>query len=161
MATNKITTLASVLLIPFLSVVCYANPIVIGPPSAGKFALSTNLGLVIDFAADLVALFVGFLLIKNIKVVVTWKFLPYFLMVFLGGLIIDVMAILSIQVFSFMLPMENVTILVLFLVAGLFLYLFNSWLSEKVFDLDITEKAVIGIVMAVLTNPVIGFILAG
>jgi hypothetical protein len=153
-----------IFLIVFISMlaagVCCANPIVVGVPYGGKYALATNLGLMINLASDFVALFLGFLIIKNVKAIATWKFLPYCLIVFFGGIILDVIAILPIKLFFYLIPIENLGIFLIFLVAGILLYVFNSWLAEKFFDLENVEKAVIGIVMAVLTNPVIGWLFA-
>lgn len=143
-----------------LSGICYANPIVVGVPYGGEYALGTNLGLLVNFVADFIALCVGFLIIKKIKAIATWRFLPYLLIVFFGGIVLDVMAILPVKLFFIFIPIENSSIAILFLVAGLFLYLFNSWLSEKFFDLDVSEKIVIGLVMAILTNPIIGWLIA-
>jgi hypothetical protein len=152
----KIKILLIAVIFALLAGNCYANPIVIGVPHMGKLSLGTSLGLMINFIADFIALCLGYLLIKKIGTLVCWKFLLYIGMVFLGGIIIDVLAIIPFQVLFFLMPIEKLSMLILFLLAGLLLYLFNSWLSEKLFNLEIKEKIVIGIVMALLTNPVIG-----
>jgi hypothetical protein len=156
--SKKIKSLTVIFML--LSGICYANPIVVGVPYGGEYTLGTNLGLLINLAADFIALCAGFLIIKKVGTVATWRFLPYFLIVFFGGIVLDVMAILPIKFFFFFIPIENSGIVILFLVAGLFLYLFNSWLSEKFFDLEVGEKIVIGLVMALLTNPIIGWLIA-
>lgn len=140
--------------------ICQANPIVVGVPYGGKYALGTSLGLTINFVVDFIALCFGFLIIKNIKAIATWRFLPYLLIVFLGGIVLDVLAILPIKLFFYFIPIENLGMFIIFLVAGILLYIFNSWLSEKFFDLEDAQKITIGIVMALLTNPVIGWLFA-
>jgi hypothetical protein len=151
---------AAVVLIFLVATICRANPIMVGMPSGGKYSLATNTGLAINLAADFVALCLGFLAIKNIKAVATWRFVPYFVIVFFGGIVIDVISIVPIKLFFMFTSAGNMGMLVLFLLAGLFLYIYNSWLSELFFDLELSEKIIIGIVMALLTNPVIGYIIA-
>jgi len=145
-------------LIILFSDLCYANPIVIGIPNTGKFSLDTGTGLMINFAADFLAVFIGYMIIKKIKTLFNWRFLPYLAFVFLGGIIIDILAFVPTGFFFLIFHADHLSFLILFLLAGLFLYLFNSWLSEKLFGLELKEKIVVGFVMALLTNPVIGFI---
>jgi hypothetical protein len=151
--------LVVIILIFFIAAVCPANPIVVGMPSGGKYSLATNTGLAINLAADFIALCLGFFVIKNIKAVATWRFVPYFVIVFFGGIVIDVIAIVPVKLFFMFTAAGNMGMLILFLLAGLFLYIYNSWLSELFFDLELSEKIIIGIIMALLTNPVIGYII--
>jgi hypothetical protein len=152
-------SLISVLSLLFAGI-CYANPIVVGPPDLGVFSFNTKLGLMINLVADFTAICIGYLIIKRIRTLVCWRFLVYLGMVFLGGVIIDVLTFVPCAVFFFFDPQAKVGMIMLFFLAGMFLYLFNSWLSEKIFDLELSEKVIIGLVMALLTNPVIGFLFA-
>jgi hypothetical protein len=137
---------------------CYANPIVIGPPHIGMFYDNAGVGLVIDLAADCAALCIGYLIIKKIRALIRWRFLPYLIMVFLGGIIIDILTFIPSGFFIVLFHADFICFFMLFLTAGFFLYLFNSWLAEKLFKVELKEKIVIGIVMALLTNPVIGLL---
>jgi hypothetical protein len=149
--------LFTVLMLFLCADACNANPVGLGFPQGGKYSIATNVGLMINAATDFIVLFLGFLITKNIKTVLTWKFLPYFLIVFWGGFIIDVVAIVPVKLYFMFLPTSNVSILILFVVAGLLLYVFNSWLSDLFFDLENYQKVVIGLAMALLTNPSIGW----
>lgn len=144
-------------LLVFCSGICTANPIVL-IPKTGNFSLDTGTGLMINFAADFLAVCIGYLLIKKIRVLFRWRFLPYLAFVFIGGYIIDILAFIPTGFFFLSFHADIVCFLVLFLTAGLFLYLFNSWLSQKLFALQLKEKIIIGLIIALLTNPVIGFL---
>ncbi|MCE5340969.1 MAG: hypothetical protein LLF92_07565 [Planctomycetaceae bacterium] len=139
---------------------CYANPIIMPPPKMGMYSFETKAGLIINFVADFAAISIGYWIAREIRRLFCRRFFPYIVMVFLGGIIIDIIAVFPFKVFFYIFQEKVQSIMVLFLTAGLLLYLFNSWLAEKLFEVELKEKIIIGLVMALLTNPVIGILLS-
>lgn len=107
----------------------------------------------IDCLADFIVLFIGFAVIKKIGIIASWRFVPYFVLVVLGGLLIDSIGLLTI----------NTSIgTILFGLLPLFLLFLYNWILSKVFFAIRAGRAiVIGILMAVLTNPLLGTAIAG
>ncbi|GEM_PF-5693026 len=141
--------------------ICYANPIVMPPPKMGMYSFETKTGLMINFAADFTAVCIGYLIAREIRRLYCRRFFSYIMMVFLGGIIIDMIAVFPFRVFFYIFQEKDESLIFLFLTAGLLLYLFNSWLAERIFNVYPREKIIIGLTMALLTNPVIGMLLAG
>lgn len=140
---------------------CYANPIIMPPPKMGIYSFETKTGLLINFIADFTAISIGYLIAREIRRLYCRRFFSYIVMVFLGGIIIDIIAVFPFRAFFYIFQKKDESLIFLFLTAGLLLYLFNSWLAEKLYDVELKEKIIIGLVMALLTNPVIGILLTG
>jgi hypothetical protein len=148
---------ATVLLVLYFSSTCFADPIVIfsSPTFGGSFVPGIGLALVIDCGADLVALLLGYLVIRRVRALVSLRFLPYFGLVVLGGVIIDVVSLFTAGIFFDLLP-YGMHVLGGFIFVGLFFYLYNGFLSKKFFNLEDNQARVIGVVMGILTNPLVG-----
>jgi len=141
------------------STTCFANPIVVSP-FEGIFTVQTGRALLINLIADFVALLAGYLVIRKVKGLLAFRFLYYWGVVFVGGIIIDIFApIVPVAIIGFLLPtIMKLDTLVMFLFAGWILYLYNSFLSKKFQKLEGNQARVIGVVMGILTNPVIGIL---
>jgi hypothetical protein len=139
--------------------VCLANPVVVFqfPSFGGEFGPGVGHALIIDCAADFIVLLLGYLIIKNIRVLTSLKFLPYFGVVFIGGIIIDFVSPFPVAISFFLPPYgDSLDKLGVFICAGLLLYFYNGFVSKKFFKLESNQARVIGIVMAILTNPLVG-----
>jgi len=136
---------------------CLANPVTPFPSLGGTFAINTWSALLIDGVVDFLALLIGYLIIRNTRAMASFVFLPYFGLVFLGGIIIDIASVIPVVICSFLLPsVDGLNMLEVFIFAGLLLYLYNGFLSKKFLKLEGNQTRVIGIVMGILTNPLIG-----
>ena len=140
---------------------CLANPVIVFqlPSFGGGFATNAGYAIIIDCVADFTALLLGYLIIKKIIIAVSWKFLLYFGLVFIGGIIIDFISLIPTLVLSFISsPGSDFGILGFFVCAGFLLYFYNYILAKRFMIIEATQARVIGIVMAILTNPVLGWI---
>jgi hypothetical protein len=133
---------------------CFANPIATFPSLGGTFALSTWKALTIDCAADFTALATAYLVIRKSRTIVSLVFLPYFGLVFIGGIIIDIVSIIPANLATSIIP--ELYSLWIFLSAGLLLYFYNGFLSKKFIKIETNQARVVGVVMGILTNPLIG-----
>lgn len=139
--------------------VCFANPVFIFqlPSFGGSFNISPWwYAIPIDCIADFISLLIGYLVIKEIRSVTRLAFLPYFGLVFVGGIVIDAIALIPAFICSLLLP-PDLGMLALFICAGLLLYFYNYFLSKKFFKLRRDQATVIGVLMGILTNPVVGW----
>jgi len=158
MKTKLLITI--VFLVLCVSGECLANPVVIFqiPSFGGGFAVNAGYAIIIDCVADFTALLIGYFIINKIRVVASWKFLQCFGMVLVGGIIIDFVSLIPIAILNFLfLPADDFGKLGFFICAGFLLYLYNYMLSKRFLKNEATQAQVIGIVMAILTNPVLGW----
>jgi len=149
------------LFVLFLHNVCFANPVVIFqlPSFGGSFAISPWYAIPIDCIADFTSLLIGYLVIKEIRSVARFAFLPYFGLVFVAGFVIDTIALIPTFICSLFLPSDGSVMLALFICAGLLLYFYNYFLSKRFFKLQHDQATVIGVLMGILTNPAVGWVL--
>jgi hypothetical protein len=140
--------------------VCFANPVIIFqlPSFGGFFTISPWYAILIDCIADFILLLIGYLVIKEVRFVVRFAFLPYFGLVFVGGIVIDTIALIPAFICNLFLP-SDVGMLALFICTGLLLYFYNYFLSKKFFKLQPDQAAVIGVLMGILANPAVGWVL--
>lgn len=124
----------------FTPQVCRANPIVIDPVEIGGNAL---LFLLFDAFVDLVVLAVSFALVRELGYFNIYDFPRYFLAVVVGGLFIDLIAIIVTH--------EQLAFMVL--LATLVGY--NISLCRSYFGLAFVKAAFIGLMVGFLTNPFI------
>jgi hypothetical protein len=159
----KVRILMAVLLCALFADACSANVFVVHPSLVLRtdFTIHTALALIIDFVSDFVVLLFGYIVVKKIHVIATWKFVPYFVMVFIGGLVIDILSVASIDFLSFHKFIHGGDGWLLFLIAGLFLFLFNSLLSKRFLKLEICQAAIVGLAMALFTNPILSVFFVG
>jgi hypothetical protein len=159
---TKVLHLAFLFLM-LISSSCLANPIVVYqfPSFGGEFVLNPGLALAIDFVSDLVVLVLAYLVLRNIRILYTWRFLPYLGTVYVGGIIIDSISVVPVAILGFVLPGEVLNRLLVFICAGLLLYFYNYFLAKRFIKLDKNQARVVGIIMAILTNPVVGGLLVG
>jgi hypothetical protein len=136
---------------------CFANPIVVSP-FGSLFTAQSGEALLINLIVDFIALLLGYLIIRQAKGLLSLRFLPYLGLVFGGGIIIDVVSNIPSALFFYLFPSAIMELdrLIFFLSAGLFLYLYNGFLSKKFQELEGNQARVIGVVMGILTNPMIG-----
>jgi hypothetical protein len=143
---------------------CLANPVIVFqlPSFGGGIALNAGYAFIIDCAADFIVLLLGYLVIKKIKVTASWKFLLYYGLVLIGGIVIDFVSLIPIGILSFfLLSRSDYDKLGFFICAGFLIYFYNYMLSKRFFRIEANQAHVIGIVMAILTNPIIGWIIGG
>lgn len=140
--------------------VCFANPVLIFrlPSFGGSFDVSPWYAIPIDCIADFTSLLIGYLVIKEVRSVARFAFLPYFGLVFVAGIVIDTIALIPAFICSLFLP-SDVGMLALFICTGLLLYFYNYFLSKRFFKLQHDQAAVIGVLMGILTNPAVGWVL--
>lgn len=133
------------------------NKVYISPSSIPKFSYKSlpNMAsaLTIDCLVDFIVLLIGYSIVRKISVIISWKFLLYFIFVVLGGLVIDAIGLLTIE--------WAIGFVLLGVVPLLLLFLYNWFLSRKYFGLTHGRAVVIGILMAAFTNPLIGVVIAG
>jgi hypothetical protein len=157
MKTKVIIVTMLIIFCPFSA--CFANPITPFPSFGGTFTINMYYALVIDCLADFIALLLAYLVIRNVQAAVKVKFLPYWALVVLGGIIIDAVSPVPTIVISFLfLPPQGLDLLIGFISAGAILYFYNGFLSKKFFKLEDNQARVIGTVMGILTNPVVGWL---
>jgi hypothetical protein len=149
-------------LIFYFSDACLANPIIAFPSFGGTFTFNTGYALLIDCLSDFIVLFLAYLVIRKVRILICLKFLVYLVFVFIGGIIIDAVSsfFLAIIFMSLSSSSQGLDILIFFIFVGLLLYFYNSFLSKKFFNLENNQAKIIGTVMALLTNPVIGMLLS-
>jgi uncharacterized membrane protein YadS len=128
------------------------------PSFGGSFDVSTWYAIPIDCIADFTLLLIGYLVIKEIRSVARLAFLPYFGLVFVGGIVIDTIALIPAFICSLLLP-PDMGMLAFFICTGLLLYFYNYFLSKKFFKLKHDQAVVIGVLMGILTNPAVGWVL--
>jgi hypothetical protein len=128
------------------------------PSFGGSFDVSTWYAIPIDCIADFTLLLIGYLVIKEIRSIARLAFLPYFGLVFVGGIVIDTIALIPAFICSLLLPPDLGT-LAFFICTGVLLYFYNYFLSKKFFKLKHDQAVVIGILMGILTNPAVGWVL--
>lgn len=139
------------------STTCFANPIVVSP-FGNLFTAKTGNALLINLIVDFIVLLAGYLIIGQAKGLLALRFVPYLGLVVIGGIVIDVVSDIPPALLSHLCPSVIIELdsLMFFLSAGLFLYLYNGFLSKKFQDLEGNQARVIGVVMGILTNPMIG-----
>ncbi len=112
--------------------------------------------LCIDFIVNAFVLSIGYLILKQVKLIKSWKFLKYIILVTLGGALIDLILVAG-AYFSFskgffypyFLHVINSSTFLTFL--GLAIY--NYWLSRRFFNLTKRQAVFIGLIMGIFTNP--------
>lgn len=134
---------------------CFANPISLWD-SPEYLAATIMEALVASSVVDFVVLWIGYLIIRRLNVYEGWTFFKYFILVVIGGFIIDVVAaVFPIMLINIYFEEPYIEPVIICLTAGVLLYFYNSCLSKKFFKLENYQARVIGVVMAILTNPVI------
>ena len=121
--------------------------------------IATIVELLINAAVDFAALWIGYLIIRNLKVYKGRKFFKYYILVVIGGFIIDYVGMILPRLltgsFNYAVESNIQYALILGLTIGVLLFFYNSFLSKQFFKLENYQAAVIGLLMAILTNPVV------
>jgi len=134
-------------------------------------SLTTVVGILIifgiNFILNFIILLVGYLILKKISLIKSWKFLKYTFFVTLGGAIIDfglsyfLISLLGqlwsstihspdqVEMRMFFLSTGIITGIIGFFVLGFY----NYWLSKKYLNLNHKEAIVIGTIMGIFSNP--------
>ena len=132
---------------------CFANPIAM---DFGSIMVGTedNPGLMrhvvqvitIDFLIDLSVLIVGFIMIRKTGCLKTLRFIPYLLIVIIGGLAIDEFGIIFRDILHW-------GPLAMFVLIFLLLFGFSFFLCMMFYGLPYKEAGIIAILMGLLTHP--------
>jgi hypothetical protein len=141
--------------------VCFANPFFVFrlPSFGGLFDVNPWYAVLIDCIVDFISLLIGYLVVKEVRYVARVAFLPYFGLVFVGGIVADAIAMVPAFIFALLLP-ADLGMLAFFVCTGLLLYFYNYFLSKKFFKLQRDQAIVIGVLIGILTNPAVGWVLA-
>lgn len=128
----------------------YANPIPITPqPIINPF--------IIDFVVDAIVLLIILYVIKEFKHINAIKIFEYIIVVYLNGILCDIISIIPVCIISGSNLVPNILIIVIFFCIGaLLLYLSNFYISRVFFKMEYRKGVIIGLVMAIVTNPIIG-----
>jgi hypothetical protein len=123
--------------------------------------------LIIDFIVNAFVLCIGYLILKQKKLIKSWKFLRYVVFVTIGGALIDLIYVGGMYLSRFKGPLYpnmvlmGIVLLGSVLLTSLGLAFYNYWLSRKVFNLTKKQAIFIGIIMGIFTNPIFAFIITG
>ncbi len=151
--------------VPRLSTV----PTLIGapqPPLIPTLIIALLVLFCVIYLANILAIFIGSLILKQHKLVTSLKFLKYSLLATTGAIVID---LLLAYICSYLVAKINIhnnlyTIdIAIILTTFLCLTIHNYWLSRKFFNLNKIQAFIIGSTIGVLTNfgllvNIIGFI---
>ena len=99
--------------------------------------------ITIGFFINLFTLLISYAIIQKFRLVKSWRFVRYLVLVIIGGFIINAIAIWVAKggfVFSILL-------------AGLLLFVYNFALCKKFFGLSEKKATVIGCLMGIFTSP--------
>ena len=115
----------------------------------------------INFIVNTFILSIGYLILKQRRVIRSWKFLKYIFFVTIGGALIDLIFVgglyLSAPKDLFYPNTELIKGFIFWssdLITFLGLVVYNYWLSRKFFQLTRRQALFIGIIMGIFTNPI-------
>jgi hypothetical protein len=119
----------------------------------------------IDFIVNAFFLTISYLILKEIKLTKSWRFLKYIFFATTGGILIDLIYVSGLYftpltIFGSLIiyprDIEAMGILLgFFFLLFLSLTIFNYWLSQQFFHLPRRKAIFIGLIMGVFTNPVL------
>lgn len=121
--------------------VCLANPIAMDPTTTGLIIGGI---ILFDAVVDLIVLAVSFALLGEFRHFVSRKFLIYFPIVVIGGLVIDWVGLSS----------SHGELTAGWIIAVM-LAVYNAFLCWTFFRISLEKVVCISLVMAILTNPIL------
>ncbi len=150
--------------------ICSANPIPIPPDSgengSGEISLIPFLIYLFDFTVDAVVLVITFIILRKSALIKSLKFIVYAFLVATGGIIIDWASLMFSDYISSLVSYRPYIRILWFsfyewtgivsfgLLSFALLFLYNYWLSLKLFKFNKKEAIVIGTTIGIFTNPV-------